>query len=184
MLFLCCTVLAHDLDTVTFYDSKGEFVGVRRAGSGKPIKVGCMDVYALFRGCAMFYDSKGAGVRGRAARGVRQTPSKWLSSQMGRLWQAAAGARGAGGRERRVWCGAGKSEEWAVGDCWQCLFLLVVPTHTCACCLPVPLWSVSPSCCCRWRGLTLSWRALSVAQAWSSSQTLVCRLCMPALGRS
>ena len=38
---LCITVLAHDLDTITFYDSKGEFVGVRRAGSGKPIKVGC-----------------------------------------------------------------------------------------------------------------------------------------------
>jgi hypothetical protein len=33
-------VLAHDLDTITFYDSKGEFVGVRRVGSGKPIKVG------------------------------------------------------------------------------------------------------------------------------------------------
>jgi hypothetical protein len=32
-------VLAHDLETITFYDSKGEFVGVRRAGSGKPINV-------------------------------------------------------------------------------------------------------------------------------------------------
>lgn len=36
---LCCAVLGHDLDTITFYDSKGEFVGVRRAGSGKPINV-------------------------------------------------------------------------------------------------------------------------------------------------
>lgn len=32
-------VLAHDLDTITFYDSKGEFVGVRRSSSGKPIQV-------------------------------------------------------------------------------------------------------------------------------------------------
>jgi hypothetical protein len=32
-------VLARDLETVTFYDSKGEFAGVRRAGSGKPIEV-------------------------------------------------------------------------------------------------------------------------------------------------
>eukprot|EP00879_Flechtneria_rotunda_P026587 GHRR01028360.1.p1 GENE.GHRR01028360.1~~GHRR01028360.1.p1 ORF type:complete len:510 (+),score=178.19 GHRR01028360.1:709-2238(+) len=33
------SMLARDLETVTFYDSKGQFVGVRRAGSGKPIQV-------------------------------------------------------------------------------------------------------------------------------------------------
>ncbi|WIA34251.1 hypothetical protein OEZ86_012602 [Tetradesmus obliquus] len=33
------SILARDLDTVTFYDSKGQFAGVRRAGSGKPIEV-------------------------------------------------------------------------------------------------------------------------------------------------
>lgn len=38
------SLLAHDLDTITFYDSKGEFVGVRRAGSGKPIKVEGLDI--------------------------------------------------------------------------------------------------------------------------------------------
>jgi predicted homoserine dehydrogenase-like protein len=40
LVLLCAAVLARDLDTVTFYDSKGEFVGVRRAGSGKVIQVG------------------------------------------------------------------------------------------------------------------------------------------------
>ncbi|KAF8066257.1 CCS1 [Scenedesmus sp. PABB004] len=33
------SMLARDLETATFYDSKGQFVGVRRAGSGKPIEV-------------------------------------------------------------------------------------------------------------------------------------------------
>jgi hypothetical protein len=39
LLCLMLAVLAHDLDTITFYDSKGEFVGVRRSSSGKPIQV-------------------------------------------------------------------------------------------------------------------------------------------------
>jgi hypothetical protein len=34
-----CTVLARDPQSVIFYDSKGQFVGVRRPGSGKPIQV-------------------------------------------------------------------------------------------------------------------------------------------------
>lgn len=33
------TVLARDMESVVFYDSKGQFVGVRRPGSGKPIEV-------------------------------------------------------------------------------------------------------------------------------------------------
>ncbi|KAI7839290.1 hypothetical protein COHA_006988 [Chlorella ohadii] len=33
------SILARDLQTVTFYDSRGEFVGVRRLGSGKAIEV-------------------------------------------------------------------------------------------------------------------------------------------------
>lgn len=33
------SILARDLQSVVFYDSKGEFVGVRRPGSGKPITV-------------------------------------------------------------------------------------------------------------------------------------------------
>jgi cytochrome c biogenesis protein len=32
-------VVVRDLDTVTLYDSKGAFAGVRRPGSGKPIVV-------------------------------------------------------------------------------------------------------------------------------------------------
>lgn len=32
-------VLARDLQQVVIYDSKGQFVGVRRPGSGKPIQV-------------------------------------------------------------------------------------------------------------------------------------------------
>ncbi len=32
-------VIARDLQSVVFYDSKGAFVGVRRPGSGKPIEV-------------------------------------------------------------------------------------------------------------------------------------------------
>jgi cytochrome c biogenesis protein len=32
-------VLAKDLEQVVFYDAKGQFVGVRRPGSGKPITV-------------------------------------------------------------------------------------------------------------------------------------------------
>jgi cytochrome c biogenesis protein len=32
-------VLARDLQQVVIYDSKGQFVGVRRPGSGKPIEV-------------------------------------------------------------------------------------------------------------------------------------------------
>ena len=38
-LFMHCAVLARDLQQVVFYDAKGEFVGVRRPGSGKPIEV-------------------------------------------------------------------------------------------------------------------------------------------------
>mmetsp|Transcript_7898 Transcript_7898/g.16927 ORF Transcript_7898/g.16927 Transcript_7898/m.16927 type:complete len:578 (-) Transcript_7898:1713-3446(-) len=33
------SILARDLQSVVFYDSKGQFVGVRRPGSGKPIEV-------------------------------------------------------------------------------------------------------------------------------------------------
>jgi len=33
------TVIVRDLDTVTLYDSKGAFAGVRRPGSGKPITI-------------------------------------------------------------------------------------------------------------------------------------------------
>ena len=36
---MCVAVLARDLQSVVFYDSKGQFVGVRRPGSGKPIEV-------------------------------------------------------------------------------------------------------------------------------------------------
>jgi cytochrome c biogenesis protein len=32
-------VIVRDMDTVTLYDSKGAFAGVRRPGSGKPITV-------------------------------------------------------------------------------------------------------------------------------------------------
>lgn len=34
-----CAVIARDLQQVVLYDSKGQFVGVRRPGSGKPIEV-------------------------------------------------------------------------------------------------------------------------------------------------
>lgn len=34
-----CAVLARDLQQVVFYDTKGQFVGVRRPGSGKPLEV-------------------------------------------------------------------------------------------------------------------------------------------------
>ncbi|KAI3428303.1 hypothetical protein D9Q98_006682 [Chlorella vulgaris] len=40
------SILARDLQTVTFYDSKGEFAGVRRLGSGKPIEVEGMTIVA------------------------------------------------------------------------------------------------------------------------------------------
>ena len=33
------SVLARDPQSVVFYDSKGQFVGVRRPGSGNPIEV-------------------------------------------------------------------------------------------------------------------------------------------------
>lgn len=36
---MVCTLHAPTLQTVTFYDSRGEFVGVRRLGSGNPIQV-------------------------------------------------------------------------------------------------------------------------------------------------
>ena len=36
---MVCILHAPTLQTVTFYDSRGEFVGVRRLGSGNPIKV-------------------------------------------------------------------------------------------------------------------------------------------------
>lgn len=32
-------MIARDLQTITFYDSKGAFAGVRRPGSGKPLRV-------------------------------------------------------------------------------------------------------------------------------------------------
>lgn len=48
-MYVWRAVLARDLETVTFYDSKGEFVGVRRAGSGKPIEVSGTGVLV---GCA------------------------------------------------------------------------------------------------------------------------------------
>lgn len=35
----CRAVLARDLQQVVFYDASGQFVGVRRPGSGKPIEV-------------------------------------------------------------------------------------------------------------------------------------------------
>lgn len=35
------SILARDLQSVVFYDSKGTFMGVRRPDSGKPIEVCC-----------------------------------------------------------------------------------------------------------------------------------------------
>lgn len=35
------SILARDLQSVVFYDSKGTFIGVRRPDSGKPIEVRC-----------------------------------------------------------------------------------------------------------------------------------------------
>ena len=35
------SILARDLQSIVFYDSKGTFVGVRRPDSGKPIEVCC-----------------------------------------------------------------------------------------------------------------------------------------------
>lgn len=33
--------MMRDLQTVALYDSEGQFVGIRRPGSGKPIQVRC-----------------------------------------------------------------------------------------------------------------------------------------------
>jgi hypothetical protein len=38
-LYMLRAVLARDPQSVIFYDSRGQFVGVRRPGSGKPIQV-------------------------------------------------------------------------------------------------------------------------------------------------
>ena len=40
----CAAVLAKDFQTVILYDSQGQFAGVRRPGSGKPITVDGMDI--------------------------------------------------------------------------------------------------------------------------------------------
>ena len=65
-------ILAHALpvpavastQTVTFYDSRGEFVGVRRLGSGKAIEVEGMTIRPQVRG------------EGMERGGASQAPSK------------------------------------------------------------------------------------------------------------